>query len=193
MVKKEKPATAGASNLRAKVLNAANEVLARDGVEHLNLRAIAETADIGIASIYHYFQNREDILLNLALIGYARLRRDIQHPPADAPTPISGGARAFFGFAERQPALFSLMFDEQLMSRHEILREAENAAFQAYEAVVREDGRMPPEHQDKAAFALWALGRGMAAILASYPGGRPPEEVVDKLFAGASYLLSPRH
>ena len=175
-----------------KALEAAREVLASQGVEHMNLRAIAEAADIGIASIYHYFQNKEDLLLNLALIGYERLTRDIEQHHPDAPTPISGGSRAFFGFAEAQPALFALMFDEQLMSRHEALREAETAAFQAYEAVVRADGRIPSERQSEAAFALWALGRGMAAILASYPGGRPPEEVAQKLFSGAGYLLSAR-
>ncbi|HEY9236746.1 MULTISPECIES: TetR/AcrR family transcriptional regulator [Phenylobacterium] len=175
-----------------KALTAASEVLATQGVENLNLRAIAEAADMGIASIYHYFENKEDILLNLALIGYERLTQDIEHYEPDAPSPISGGARAFFGFAERQPALFALMFDEQLMSRHETLREAENAAFKAYEAVVEADGRIGPEHQAKAAFALWALGRGMASILASYPDGRPPADVAEKLFKGAAYLLSTR-
>jgi len=142
--------------------------------------------------MYHYFENKDDLLLNLAIRGFEDLRSDIvqfQENP-EYISPMRGGARAFFTFAQSQPALFSLMFDERLMARHEALRDAEDRTFLAYEAAVRADDQIPAQYQAVAAFALWALGRGMTAIISSYPGGQPPPDVLAKLFAGASYLIN---
>jgi AcrR family transcriptional regulator len=180
------------AGVRAKALSAAAALLASQGAEALNLRAIAETAGIGLASIYHYFESKEDLLLSLALAGFEDLRRDIlayQKDPEFA-SPMRGGARAYFSFVETRPQLFSLMFNERLLARRESLRAAEMGVFLAYRAAVEADDRIPPQHQENAAFALWALGRGMAAIIASYPGGQPPAELMTRLFAGAAYLIN---
>ena len=176
-------------SLKAKALRAAAKVLSERGVEKLNLRAIAVAGGIGAASMYHYFASKDDLLLNLAIQGFADLRADIMSLQSDDESPIRGGARAFFGFAQENPELFSLMFDERLMSRHESLRHAEHESFLAYEAAVVADHRIPAQHKSVAAFALWALGRGMAATMSSYPDGRPPDDVLEKLFAGAAYLV----
>jgi AcrR family transcriptional regulator len=178
-------------SLKSKALSAATVILAEQGAERLSLRAIADLAGIGIASMYHYFENKDALLLQLATQGFEDLREDIlayRRDPEFAP-PMRVGQRAFFAFAKEQPALFSLMFDERLMARHEALREAEHHTFLAYEAAVKANGRIPSEHEATAALALWALGRGMAAIMSSYPRGQMPDDLVAKLFAGAAYLL----
>jgi AcrR family transcriptional regulator len=178
-------------NLKAKVLSAAARLLTSHGAEDLSLRAIADAAGIGLASIYHYFASKEDLLLSLAIEGLDDLRRDIlqlQADPAFA-SPMRGGHRAFFTFAETRPALFSLMFSERLMARHETLREAEHATFLAYQSAVRADPRIPGPYKEKAALAIWALGRGMAAMISSQPDGKLPDEMAATLFAGAAYLI----
>ena len=178
--------------VRAKALAAASQILSSRGVDGLSLRAIADNAGIGLASLYHYFDNKEDLLLNLALMGFAELHQDMIafQTRRDFATPMQASARAFFGFAETRPALFSLMFAERLMSRHAVLREAEHKTFLAYLAAVQADERIPPAHQANAAHALWALGRGIAAIMTSYPDGKLPPETAERLFAGASYLIN---
>ena len=82
------------------------------------------------------------------------------------------------------------MFSERLMAQHATLREAEYETFLAYQAAVEADARMPAEHRANAALALWALGRGIAAIMSSYPDGKLPPEIAERLFAGASYLIN---
>jgi len=178
--------------VKARALAAAAALLAEQGADDLSLRAIAETASIGLASIYHYFENKEELLLSLALMGFEDLRQDIVAGQADPEigSPMRGSARAFFSFAQSRPALFSLMFSERLMTRHRLLREAERQALQIYVAAVKADDRIPPPHQENAAYALWALGRGMAAIIASHPGGQPPPELLQRLFAGGAYLIN---
>lgn len=178
------------SNVKTRALAAASRILADQGVEALNLRAIAETAGVGAASIYHYFDSKDALLRDLALQGFEELRRDIvdyQTRP-EFRSPMRAGARAFFHFAETRPALFSLMFSERLMERYEALREAELQTVLAYQAAVQADDRIPPAHQENAAFALWALGRGIASILSSR-GGQLPPDVAAKLFGGAAFLI----
>jgi AcrR family transcriptional regulator len=178
--------------LRTKVLSAAARLLAAQGADHLSLRAIAEAAGIGLASIYHYFASKEDLLLNLAIDGFEDLRRDIlqfQADPAFA-SPMQGGHRAFFNFAQTRPALFAVMFSPQILARQEALRDAEHQTFLAYQAAVQADGRIPAPHKEKAALAIWALGRGMAAMISSQPDGQLPEDMAATLFAGAAYLIN---
>lgn len=180
------------SGVKGKALTAAAEILASQGADELNLRAIAEKAGIGIASIYHYFSNKEELLLNLAVMGFSDLRRNIirfQEKP-EYPSPVAAGARAYFGFAEARPALFSLMFNERLMSRHEALRDAEHKTFLAYQAAVESDPRFPASQTENVAIALWALGRGIAAIISSQPDGRLPPDVAAKIWAGSAYLIT---
>tara|TARA_R110000868_G_scaffold115630_4_gene308715 strand:- start:2874 stop:3461 length:588 start_codon:yes stop_codon:yes gene_type:complete len=178
--------------VKAKALGAAAHILASKGAEALSLRAIAENAGIGLASIYHYFANKDELLLSLAVSGFAELQADIsryQVMPEHAPA-MRASARAFFAFAQNRPALFSLMFNERLMGAHEALREAEKKTRLTYQAAVETDDRIPAQHRADAAFALWALGRGMAAILSSYPHDKQPRELIESLFAGASYLIN---
>ena len=177
--------------VKARALAAAAHILATQGADELSLRAIAESAGIGLASIYHYFASKEALLLQLAIEGFADLRRDmleLQADPAFA-SPMRGGHRAFFNFAETRPALFSLMFSDRLMARHESLRDADHNTFLAYREAVRADGRIPARYKDEAALALWALGRGIAAMQSSQPGGVMPAELAAKLFVGAGYLI----
>jgi len=191
MTAKVRHASHEVAGVRAKALAAAASILDAHGADELSLRLIADQAGIGLASIYHYFENKEDLLLNLALTGVEDLRRDIlalQKSPEFA-SPMQGGARAFFGFVESRPRLFSLMFSERLLARHKVLRDAEHGMFLAYKAAVEADDRIPAPHQENAAYALWALGRGIAAIIGSYPNGEVPAELLQKLFAGGRYLI----
>lgn len=70
----------------------------------------------------------------------------------------------------QRPALYKLMFDQQLMARHRGLREAERRAFTASLDVVARDRRFPPELARSIATTLWTLGRGMGAMALSQPG-----------------------
>jgi AcrR family transcriptional regulator len=178
--------------VHAKVLAAASVVLAERGVEDLNLKAIADSAGIGISSMYHYFANKEALLLSLAVTGFDDLHASIQRLKSDTtmPTPLAAGARAFFGLAEAKPALFSLMFDARLLARHEVLREAEQQAFLAFQGTVEADPRFPVARKADVATALWALGRGIAAIMSSHPDGQLPADHGERLWAGVSYLVN---
>ncbi|MGV8997904.1 MAG: TetR/AcrR family transcriptional regulator [Parvibaculaceae bacterium] len=192
MKENAKDALLDVSSVRSKVLSAASQILATRGAEALSLRVIAENAGIGLASIYHYFANKDDLLVALAVTGFSELRADILRYQAmpEFVSPMAASARAFFTFIETRPTLFSLMFNERLMAAHATLREGEQGILEIYQAAVITDERIPEQYRANAALALWALGRGMAAIISSYPHGEVPQELVARLTAGASYLIN---
>lgn len=179
------------NGVKARALDAAARILACEGEEALNLRLIAEKAGTGLASIYHYFSSKDEILLNLALRGFEDLRRDIRAHVEDPSylSPMRGGARAFFLFVEARPQLLALMFNARLLARYEALRIAEARAFAAYETAVRADARIPAVHQENVAFSLWALGRGIAGILQSTPDKEEAARLLQKMLEGGRYLI----
>src|SRR6185312_5679278 len=180
------------SGVKTRALTAAARILSAHGREALSLRAIAETAQIGIASIYHYFTSKDDLLLSLALGGFESLRRAIATAGAhhEAIRPIGLGAQAYFAFAGDNPELFALMYDVQMMSRHEALREAEHQAFLTFREYVASDPRFSSDVAPSVAAALWALGRGIAAIASSQPDGKLTPEQSEIIFTGAGHLLN---
>lgn len=177
--------------VRARALEAASDILATQGLEKLNLRLIAEKADIGLTSIYYYFASKEDLLLSLALSGFDEVRRRIaQAVAADQENGFRAGSRAYLGYSQRKPALYALMYDQQLMSRHEVLREAEDAAYAEFLGVVKGDPRFPSERAAGIAYALWALGRGVAAMALSQEDGSLTPEQTALFSDGANYLIA---
>lgn len=178
------------NGLQSKAIAASLAILERDGAEKLNLRAIADEAGVGVSSIYHYFPSKKALLLRLASIGLKQLLEAVERSFATHPEfpPMRAKAAVFFRFVEDHPALFSLMFNPQLLAEHETLRAYEAAIVAEYREAVQADDRVPPEHVDDASFAIWALGRGMAAMMSSH-GGRLPPEKAEILSAGARYLI----
>lgn len=180
------------SSLRSKALGAAAELLVEAGADNLSLKAIADRAGIGIASIYHYFECKDDLLLNLAVQGFEDLRSEIlrQWREEDPEAPLRAGSQAFLAFAAGHPAFLSLMFNERLLARFDVLREAEHEAFLAYESAVVADVRFPPEQRPNVALALWAMGRGIAGMMSSQPGRAMPAALLADLLDGAGYLIN---
>lgn len=176
--------------VRARALEAATEILTHQGIEKLNLRMIADKAGIGLTSIYYYFASKEDLLLSLALAGFAEIGGDIARAvAADRDHPFRAGSQAYLAYAQRRPARYALMFDERLMARHQELRQAANATFEQFREIVRNDARFPSDKADGIAWTLWALGRGMSAMSLSEPGGATPEQQA-WFGVGVNFLLS---
>jgi AcrR family transcriptional regulator len=90
-----RPMRADARRNRARVLEAAETVLARDGLS-ASMRAVAEYAGVGLGTIYRQFPNRE--ALYLAVIG-ERMRR--LHAEARELLDADDPGAAFFGFFTR--------------------------------------------------------------------------------------------
>lgn len=53
----------GKMRTRAKLIDAAMQIIGRDGVDGATINAITEAADVGLGSFYNHFKNKEEIAL----------------------------------------------------------------------------------------------------------------------------------
>jgi AcrR family transcriptional regulator len=157
--------------LREAMLEGAERILARDGIEGLTLRAAAREAGASHAAPKNHFDNVAGLLSELAAVGFRRFERCLLDAAATADTPdarLSAMGRAYVEFATRYPGLFLLMFrSERLDHERSNLREAMIAA----SSVLRDAVAAPPEAQgqlptDAAArlVAAWSLVHGFAML-----------------------------
>lgn len=122
MTTKPQPAPARSfhhGNLRQALIDAA---LSAPDIERLSLRQLASGLGVTAAAAYRHFANREDLLFEVARIGFDRLKHrfeaafDISAPPSDATEARQRLIRlgqAYLQFADDMPALWRLMFGSQ--------------------------------------------------------------------------------
>ena len=55
---------------RARIIAAAKDIIATDGIEHCNMRYLAEVADVSPRTAYNLFESKTDILIAILLEGF---------------------------------------------------------------------------------------------------------------------------
>ncbi len=102
-------------SLREALLEAAEKILRTEGLPALSLRAIAREAGVSHGSPAHHFEDLPGLLSDLAAIGFLRLG-DYLKKALDRPGATRDDTdRAYVSFALENPALFLLMFREDLL------------------------------------------------------------------------------
>lgn len=64
--------------IRNTILEAAREIVAKEGIEGLSIRKITNAIEYSPAIIYHYFKNKNEIVESLVSEGYARILASIK-------------------------------------------------------------------------------------------------------------------
>ncbi|HEY3800916.1 MAG TPA: TetR/AcrR family transcriptional regulator [Caulobacteraceae bacterium] len=153
-------------NLRQRALRAAQALLEANGEAATSLRAIAAELGTGVGSLYYHFANKDALLAELAINGFAELSRWMEmaaNAPPGGRTRFNAAGHAYLGFTRHRPALYALMYNERILAGHDGVRRAEADAFEIYRRSLEGHGIGETEIAD-VALAFWALGRGMAAI-----------------------------
>ena len=115
------------------LLQAAEKVLERDGLQGLTLRAVAREAGVSHAAPTHHFGDLTGLVSELAAIGFRRFGRTMGEAGAVEGTSTDKAmarARAYVGYAKANPGMYGLMFrTERLDMTRPALKEAANASF----------------------------------------------------------------
>src|SRR5471032_476200 len=182
--------------LREAMLEAAERILAREGIGGLTLRAAAREAGASHAAPKNHFDNVTGLLSELAAVGFRRFAHRLLEAAAAAATPegrLVAQGRAYVEFATQFPGLFMLMFrSERLDLERPGLREAVGAPQEP-------DGILPTDGAARIVTA-WALVHGFAmlqidghldAIVRSLPEGMDAMALLDVILnAGGGQLRS---
>ena len=150
-------------DLQAALIRSAGNILEKEGVEALSLRAVARRAGVSHNAPYRHFPEREGLLAALAAEGFERLGA-AQREAAE-----KGGLRAmgeaYVLFALQHPQRFRLMFGGRIsIARHAALREVATKTFAGLSGALA--ARVPEAQGARdASIAAWALVHGLALLL----------------------------
>ncbi|HYE69101.1 MAG TPA: TetR/AcrR family transcriptional regulator [Anaerovoracaceae bacterium] len=72
---------------RKLILNAANEIIMSEGIDHLSIRKIAGMIDYSPTIIYHYFKDKDDIISHLMNKGYMKIANTLSSTPIHSDEP----------------------------------------------------------------------------------------------------------
>ena len=176
--KTSKPASTDAAKrpyhhgaLREAMLEAAERILAREGIGGLTLRAAAREAGASHAAPKNHFDNVTGLLSDLAAVGFRRFESRLLNAAATAATPeakLAAQGHAYVQFATEFPGLFMLMFrSERLDLDRPGLREAMASASSVLRAAVgalqEPDAALPTDSAARIVTA-WALVHGFAML-----------------------------
>jgi len=162
-------------DLRAALVQAASEAIEAGGPEAVSLRDLAKALGVSTAAPYRHFADRRALLSEVAARGFAQLTRDYDRVTADNPDPVTAQremARVYLGLAFRQPGLFRLMFDSDLLGpgAPANLTEAAGAAWAAlYASVSRIDPDAGEAVLKRRTITGWSTLHGFIALV---QGGR---------------------
>ena len=114
------------------ILAAAARLLSEKGFQATSVEEIAELAEVGVATVYNYFNTKADVVMALLNDELGELLEDGQRivlwPPADAPEAVSRLITSYtVGLASRYPKkllreVFALVFSEQAFYRKEMFK-----------------------------------------------------------------------
>ncbi len=100
------------TQVRKAVLDCASHILAEEGPQQLSMRKLSQKLGASTIVLYTYFKDKQEILNELYLEGFARLRADLEAVPAgtDAMEYVMQLGRAYRASAVRNPTYYQIMF-----------------------------------------------------------------------------------
>jgi AcrR family transcriptional regulator len=162
---------AGQDELRAKLLDVANQLLLTIGPESLSMRRIATEAGCSTTVIYTMFGSKEGLAEALYLEGFERFRRRLEAVPAhpDSLERLTALGTAYREAALAEPGYYSLMFERAIpgFTPSERARTLARAALNIFDRVIADcisAGQLIPTQPRRIADVLWSAAQGAISL-----------------------------
>lgn len=159
-----------APNLRERILETSERLLATEGLAALSMREVARRAGVTHQAPYHHFADRESILAALVASGYddlsCRLEAALEDSAAASNrTVMERAGQAYVGFALERPHVFRIMFRPELVDANRF-PDVGHAGDRAYAMLERLVKRVQPRVRVLPHATLhWAVVHGVACLL----------------------------
>jgi AcrR family transcriptional regulator len=160
--------------LRNRLVEAALEILAQDGIEALTLRAVARRVGVSHGAPARHFRSLSDLRAEVAAVGFRLLSEAVEKSNAQIDgdgAPILGlaaGGRAYVETAIRHPGLFALMsragdldLENTSFARDSV---AAFAGLLEHVRAAQIAGWKPADDPHLLAGALWSSVHGLATL-----------------------------
>jgi AcrR family transcriptional regulator len=150
---------------RNALLAAAAGLLEKVGAAGLSLRQVAEHAGLSRQAPYNHFENKEALLAELARDGFDQLAKALAAGgDPKSSNALTRAAEAYIRRAQEAPALFRLMFSQELvdLSRFPAAARAGTAAFAKLKEIIA--AFAPADQVGELSLAAWSLVHGYATL-----------------------------
>ncbi|MBQ26161.1 TetR/AcrR family transcriptional regulator [Alcanivorax sp.] len=168
-------------------------VLRLEGDSAISLRAIAKQIGVSAPALYRHYADRESLLAELAISGFAALRQQLlsvdQHAPRAA---LIGIGLAYVAFAQSEPNLYRLMFGGRVLPKgaHPRLDQAGLDAFNVLQDTIargQRAGYLKPAPLPLMTATAWSLVHGLSQL--TIDGHLPNADAEPQLAEGITSLL----
>ena len=167
--------------LRSSILDAAREIARAEGWRAVTIRKIAERIEYSPPVLYEYFDSKDDILLELVRLGYARQLEAVEAARAassgEPEEAMLAMVRAWCDFAFRSPDLYQVMYGLGGVSFPvtELQKEGEKigeAIAEVIEEILRKNGKEVEDVWERVTLG-WGTLHGLVslAMAGRIPGG----------------------
>ncbi|MCD1626954.1 TetR/AcrR family transcriptional regulator [Seohaeicola saemankumensis] len=186
-------------NLRQALVEAALDLITRQGPTGFTLSEAAKNAGVTPAAVYRHFEGREDLIAEAARQGY-EIFADVMQYAYDKGQPSALAAfeatgRAYLAFARKYPGHYIAMFESSIsVNRTAELAAAATRARAVLENAARDlSQHIPPEKRPPASMFsahIWAMSHGVVELFArNSPGAASPFPPEDLLESGIGIYL----
>jgi AcrR family transcriptional regulator len=160
-------------DLRQALLNAALDIVRREGGGALTLRAVARAARVSHMAPYHHFADKAALVAAVAREGFRGLRREmeerIERCPDDPRARFRESGIAYVSFAVKHPNLFRVMFGPQTADAeaHPELKAESQGVFDVMQRLLLESQAGYAIRRDDArqiGLTAWSLVHGLAML-----------------------------
>jgi AcrR family transcriptional regulator len=153
------------------ILEAARDLLAEKGLQGLSMRTVAERVGVSATAIYHYFENKQELVERVVRRGFQRFGEYIEQAmrahPRGSLERVRAVGEAYLQFALENHAYFRVLFNLQRPDAHMIEDLPEGGGYGLLrQAVVdaMESGAMRSVDPDLMVMFLWSLTHGLLMI-----------------------------
>lgn len=156
--------------LREALLLAAEQQLNEEGPAGLSLRKLGRELGVTPGAPYRHFEDKDALLAALATNGFRRLRETMigrQEQCVDGEERLRRAGIGYLAFASKHPELFRLMFGWNPAREVPELREAGDAAFEAFGEILNacEEQGLLQQSALSAGLLAWSAVHGAAFLM----------------------------
>lgn len=191
------------AHLRRRILDAAREIVLKEGCDCVTMRRVAEKIEYTPTTIYLHFQDKEELIGTVCeetFQGLLRALEDVQKEHSDLLKRLRAGCRAYVDFGLQQPELYRVAFmtpmPHLVQPDPKLFREMAQkhpAGFKAYEFLrgavdsCIKQGIFRKIDTETATQVMWASIHGIVSLLIVKPffPWIPKDRLIDAVVDGA--------
>ena len=158
----------------AAILDAVRDLMAEGGIEAISMRAVADRVGVTATALYHYFQNKQDLVDRVVRGAFERfgavLEAAARREPVGSMARVAALGEAYLRFAVENETYFRVIFRIDLKDPPDVEDLPGGGGYPLLRQCVAEamaSGAMRSADPDLVAHYLWMLVHGIVTLALS--------------------------